>query len=79
MIKDCIAYTIAAIGFIAVFVVPVVMIGPHEFFSGVLDLPSEPEFGSPAAGYIVLAYIFSMPLLGITLLVCTVRRFLKAR
>ena len=69
MSRENIAYVILALCFIAVFVIPVSLIGPIEFFSGVLDWPSESEFGSPAAGYMFLAYIFALPLLGGGLLI----------
>lgn len=74
MSRDCLAYLIAAICLIAVFVIPVALMGPHQFFSGVLDWPSQSEFGSPVAGYIFLAYIFALPLLGIGLLIYVARR-----
>lgn len=79
MNRDSLACVIMAFCLIAVFVVPVALMGPFEFFSGVLDWPSESEFGSPTAGYMFLAYIFALPLLGIGLLIYAATRLSKAR
>ena len=78
--KDSVACIAAAVGLIAVFAFPVILLGgPLEFISQLVNWLTEPEFGGRVGGALFVAYIFSLPLLGIALLAYTATKLISAR
>ena len=68
--KDSFICIVAAIALITVFAIPVFMMGGAlEVLPELVRSVAEPEFGGPLGGALFLAYIFSLPLLGVVLLI----------
>ena len=78
--KDSVACIAAALGLIAVFAFPVFLSGgPLKFIPELVSWLTEPEFGGRVGGALFVAYIFSLPILGIALLVYTATKLIRTK
>jgi hypothetical protein len=62
----------------ATLIVPLITFGPREVWSILSSFPQEAEFGSPAACYLMLVFVLSLPLYGTYLFAGSAKRIVTA-